>query len=51
MSQSGLARCTNSVLSEEPFGNSWSFLGLLISTFHMFQADSEFFLFILAGVS
>lgn len=51
MSQSGLARCTNSVLSGEPFGNIWSFLGLLIFTFHMFHADPELAYFILAGVS
>lgn len=51
MSKSGLARCTNSVLSVEPFGNIWSLLELLIFTFHMFHADSELVYFILAGVS
>lgn len=51
MSQSGLARCTNSVLSGEPFGNIWSFLGLFIFTFHTFHADSKLAYFILAGAS
>lgn len=50
MSQSGLARCTNSVLSGEPFGKIWSFLELLF-TFHVFHADSELAYFALSGLS
>jgi len=51
MSQSGVAGCTNSVLSGTSFGKIWSFLSLLIFTFHVFHADFELASFTLSGLS
>lgn len=51
MSQSGVAGCTNSVLSGEPLGKIWSFLNLLIFTFQVFYADFELASFTLSGLS